>query len=338
MDQPFRERLRLTKQQGLHGPARFCTAKSYRVSEVDHMKLWKWAALVAALVTAGGLGAAFAPPVRGQSTRVTAPRALEVLSGRGSQIGVSVRDVEEDDAKTGKLLAPGGVVIEDVAEESPAARAGFRKGDIVVEFDGERVRSVRQFTRLVHETPAGRKIQASLVRSGQRMNVTVEPRESNAFNLFGGGDDVRVLRDFARGFDDFAVPPARPARPTPPEPPVPPAFPDFQNFVWRSGNNLGLTVGELSRQLAEYFGTKDGALVTSVYDDSAAAKAGIKAGDVITSFNGAEVNDPSDLRRRIQRLQIGDEFTVGVVRDKKPLTLKGKIETTRNRRTYRSDV
>ena len=78
--------------------------------------------------------------------------------------------------------------------------------------------------------------------------------------------------------------------------------------------------------------------MTSVYDDSAAAKAGIKAGDVITSLNGAEVTDPSDLRRRIQRLENGDEFTVGIVRDKKPLTLKGKIETVRSRRSYRSDV
>jgi len=302
------------------------------------MKAWKWAALVAALVAAGGLGAAFAPPVHGQNTRVTAPRALDVLSGRGSQIGVSVRDVEDDDAKTGKLSAPGGVVIEEVTEESPAAKAGFRKGDIVVEFDGERVRSVRQFTRLVQETPAGRKIQASLVRDGQRVNVTVEPRESNGFNLFAGGGDLRVLRDFARGFDDFAVPPAPPVRPTPPMPPASPAFPDFQSFVYRSGSNLGLTVGELSSQLAEYFGTKDGALVPSVSDASAAPRAGIKAGDVITSFNGAEVTDPSDLRRRIQRLQSGDEFTVGVVRDKKSLTLKGKIEATRSRRTYRSDV
>jgi serine protease Do len=305
------------------------------------MKAWKWAALVAALITAGGLGAAVAPPAHGQSVRATAPRALEIFSGRGSQIGVSIRDLEEDEAKTGKLSGSGGVVIEEVSEDSPAAKAGFKKGDIVVEFDGERVRSVRQFTRLVQETPAGRKIQASLVRDGQRVSVTVEPRERSGFD-FGGGDDLRVLRDFGRGFDDFPmavpVPPARPARPTPPTPPAAPAFPDFQSFIWRSGSNLGLTVGDLSSQLAEYFGTKDGALVTSVYDDSAAAKAGIKAGDVITSFNGAEVTDPADLRRRIQRLQSGDEFTVGVVRDKKPLTLKGKLETTRNRRTYRSDV
>ena len=75
--------------------------------------------------------------------------------------------------------------------------------------------------------------------------------------------------------------------------------------------------------------TKDGVLVTSVADDSAAAKAGIKAGDVITSFNGTDVTTPADLRRRIQRLADGDEFTVGVMRDKKPLTLKGKADEAR---------
>ena len=303
------------------------------------MKAWKWAALVAALVSAGGLGAAFAPAVHGQSTRVTPSRALELITGRGSQIGVSIRDAEESDAKTGKLSAPGGVVIDEVAEDSPAATAGIKKGDIVVEFDGERVRSVRQFTRLVQETPAGRKIPTTLVRDGQRMNVIVEPRERSGFNVFGDDDRVSVFRNFQGDADDFvfAVPPAPPARPRPPQPPAPPAFPDVPFFP-RPGNQLGLTVGTLSSQLAEYFGTKNGALVTSVSDDSAAAKAGIKAGDVVTSFNGADVTDPSDLRRRIQRLETGDEFTVAVVRDKKSLTLKGKVEATRSRRTYRSDV
>ena len=89
----------------------------------------------------------------------------------------------------------------------------------------------------------------------------------------------------------------------------------------------------MSAQLAEYFGTKDGVLVTSVADDSAASKAGIKAGDVITSFNGADVTTPSDLRRRIQRLENGDEFTVGVMRDKKSLTLKGKADAAQPHRT-----
>ncbi len=305
------------------------------------MNAWKMAAVAAALLVASGAGAAFLPPVHGQSpTRAVAPRALEILGGRGSQIGVTIRDVEDSDAKTGKLATQGGVVIEDVAEDSPASRAGIKKGDIVVEFDGERVRSVRQFTRLVQETPVGRKAQASVVRDGQRINVTVEPRDSNGFNVFGDLEGARVLRDFGRDFSfDIPAPPAlpaRPATPAPPAPPAAPAFPDIDTFVWRTGTGLGMTVGDLSDQLAVYFGVKEGVLVRSIADNSAASKAGIKAGDIITSFNGSDVAAPSDLRRRTQRLQDGEEFTVGVVRDKKSLTLKGKAETTRSRRTYRS--
>ena len=304
------------------------------------MNAWKTAAFAAAIVGAVGLGAAIAPPAHGQaSTRAPQPaprtpppaRAFEVFGARGSQIGVTVRDVEDDDVKAGRLAAQAGIVIDEVAEDSPASKAGLKKGDIVVDFDGERVRSVRQFTRLVQETPAGRKVAAAVMRDGQRVSVTLEPRESSTFHF--GGDDAafRLLRDF-----DFDVaPPAIPARPVPP---APPALPDMQGFLWRSGNSLGITVGDLSDQLADYFGTKDGVLVTSVADNSAAAKAGIKAGDVITSLNGTDVSEPSDLRRRIQRLQDGDEFTVGVVRDKKGLTLKGKIEASRARRTYRSVI
>jgi serine protease Do len=309
------------------------------------MNAWKTAAAAAALVGVAGAGAAFLPAAHAQSpARATASRALEVLGTRGSQIGASIRDVDDDDAKGARLAAQTGVVIEDVAEESPAAKAGLKKGDVVVEFDGERVRSVRQFTRLVQETPAGRKTQASVMRDGQKVNLTVEPRESNGFNLFGDLDAVRAFGDLGRDFN-FAVPvppapPARPARPGIPAPPAPPAapFPDMETFIWRSGNGLGITTGDLSDQLAAYFGTKEGVLVTSVADNSAAAKAGVKAGDVITSFNGTDVTAPSDLRRRVQRLQDGDEFTVGVVRDKKALTLKGKLEPVRNRRTYRSEI
>jgi serine protease Do len=313
------------------------------------MRLWKAAAAGAALLVAGMGSALFFPTLQAQSaSRAVAPRALQVLAGRGSQIGVTIRDVDENDAKAGKMTQPSGVVIEEVAEDGPASKAGLKKGDIVVEFDGERVRSVRQFTRLVQETPAGRIAQAAVVRDGQKLTITVEPREGNGFNVFGDLDPARVIGDMAREFrfDGLAppppppAPPARPGRPAPPEPPAPPAapFPDVDTFLWRSGNGLGITVGDLSDQLAGYFGVKNGVLVTSVTDDSAAAKAGIKAGDVITSFNGTDVTQPGDLRRRIQRLADGDEFTVGVVRDKKPLTLKGKSETMRSRRTYRTVI
>jgi S1-C subfamily serine protease len=85
-------------------------------------------------------------------------------------------------------------------------------------------------------------------------------------------------------------------------------------------------------QLAEYFGVKDGVLVTSVTTDSPASKAGVKAGDVITTLNGSNVSSPSDLRSRASRLRDGEEFTIGVTRDKKTLTLKGKAEDVAPRR------
>ena len=301
------------------------------------MKAWKTAAAALALTAAAGIGATVAPVGHAQAPARVAPRSLDVLGGRGSQIGVSIRDLRDDDK-----AAQAGVVVEDVTADSPAQKAGIRTGDVITEFDGERVRSVRQFTRLVQETPAGRKAQAVVLRDGQRVNVTVEPREGNAFSVFRDLDGVRVFGDLGRDFD-FAfpvppAPPARPALPAPPATPAPPAPPDFQGFIWRSGTGLGISVSDLSSKLADYFGVKEGVLVTAVTENSSAAKAGVKAGDVITTFNGGAVTNPSDLRRRIQRLDDGDEFTIGIVRDKKAQTLKGKYESSRTTRTSRTII
>ncbi len=301
------------------------------------MNVWKTAAAATALAVAAGIGAAVAPVSHAQARTRVAPRALDVFAGGGSQIGVSIRDLQDGDKST-----QAGVVVEDVTADSPAEKSGIRKGDVITDFDGERVRSVRQFTRLVQETPAGRKAQAVVLRDGQRVNVTVEPREGNAFGVFR---DLEGLRAFGDADGDFRfafpvppAPPARPAVPVPPATPAPPSIPDFQNFIWRSSTGLGISVSDLSSQLADYFGVKDGVLVTAVTENSVAAKAGLKAGDVITTFNGGTVTDPSDLRRRTQRLDDGDEFTIGIVRDKKPQTLKGKYESSRTTRTSRTII
>ena len=277
------------------------------------MKTWKTAAVLAIAVAAAAIAAAVAPPLQGQTRITPKARTVQVFTG-GSRIGVSIRDVEESDSKAVKGAATG-VIVEEVATDSPAEKAGIRKGDAIVEFDGERVRSVRQLTRLVQETPAGRTVPAVLQRDGQRTSVSVTPVDDGRFSFQGFDELGREFR--------LAVPRIAP----------PPAW-NFDGLVGRS--RLGISIESLSPQLAEYFGTKDGVLVSSVSDDSAAAKAGIKAGDVITSFNGSAVGDPQELRRRIQSLNDGDEFTVSVMRDRKPLTLKGKAERPERRRTSRT--
>jgi len=282
--------------------------------------------LIVASATAAALGVMGAGTfVSGQSPIWTggveidawAPKleqAVRVLGGSGSQIGVSIRDLNADELKRKTDV---GVVVEDVETDSPAQKAGLKAGDIVVEFDGERVRSARQFMRLVQETPAGRPVSVAVSRDGQRVPLTVQPRTGGSFRFFdGSSDSVPAMPKIA--------PPMVLKRDAFP--------PSFEYLVGGSGQ-LGVSVSELSPQLSEYFGTKEGVLVTTVRDNSNASRAGLKAGDVITSLNGGTVTTAADLRRRAQRLEGGDEFTLAIVRDRKPMTLKGKVEPPKTPRS-----
>ena len=219
--------------------------------------------------------------------------------------------------------ATGGVRIDEVNENSPAEKAGLREGDVVVEYDGERVRSARQFTRLVQETPDGRTVRIALLRNGQKQTVDAAPEAGRSTWNFGiDGDQIR--REIERGLRDY------------PSEPFEFRFDDRgpRRFEYRlpervmpfmgSRARLGVTVQSLTPELEEYFGASNGGvLVSSVAQDSAAAKAGLKAGDVITSINGARVSDSGDLMR-----EIGDatgEVTIVVLRDKNELTLKATL-------------
>jgi membrane-associated protease RseP (regulator of RpoE activity) len=118
-----------------------------------------------------------------------------VLDGRGAQLGVRVSNVD--------VKAPtGGVRIEEVNEDSPAEKAGLQEGDVVVEYDGERVRSARQFTRLVQETPDGRTVKIAVLRNGQKQTVDATPETGrNAWNFEIDGDQIR--REIERGLRDL---------------------------------------------------------------------------------------------------------------------------------------
>ena len=247
-------------------------------------------------------------------------QAVRIFAGSGGQIGVTIRDLSETDLK-GKAGSAGGVVIEEVETDSPAAKAGFKAGDVVVEFDGERVRSTRQFTRLVQETAEGRPVSTIVLRDGQRVTLSVQPREGG-FRYFKNLDNFPVAKPMVK-------------MPVPPPAKIPRDVFELEAFVGGTGR-LGITVDDLSPQLAEYFGTKEGVLVKSVNDNSVASKAGLKAGDVITALDGGTISTPQDLRRRAQRLETGDEFTLSVVRDKKTMSVKGKIEDAQIRRPART--
>lgn len=126
-----------------------------------------------------------------------APAPFLPLEGPGSSIGISVRDQLAADAA--------GVLIESVMDGTPATRAGLQKGDIVLEFDGERTRSARQFIRLVRETPPGRIVKMTVMRNGSQrtIDITPEARGSEALQTFPrlSVDVDRALRAIPREFD-----------------------------------------------------------------------------------------------------------------------------------------
>jgi serine protease Do len=269
-------------------------------------------AAVAVVVTAFVL----APTAWTQARRAAPgePRMMW-LDGRGSSIGVRIQEADQ-----------GGVLIDEVEDGSPAEKAGVRRGDVVVEFDGERVRGARHFSRLVQETPDGRSVKATVMRDGARQTLDITP---TAGERFGWGSDhviglPGIEREIERGLEalprnfsfDF----------------------DWDGSPMIAGGaraRLGARLQPLTDQLAEYFGATAGVLVSTVEDDSPAAKAGLRAGDVITSVNGRAVNEPSDVTREIREAEAATALQLGVVRDRQSLTLKAEIPERRPRRNSR---
>ena len=261
-------------------------------------------------IYAGGILASFAVVVLVWGTsvdaqdrnRFTIQAPFLPLVGPGSSIGITVRDSDA------------GVVVQEVRGETPASRAGLEKGDAVTEFDGERVRSAAQFTRLVRETAPGRTVKIAVLRNGKPTTMDIAPEARDS-------DDIgfpNLTRDFDRQFHvlprefnfdfDFAEP----------------------GFNFYSPRRLGVTITPLSDQLAAYFGVKQGVLVSDVAAGSAGEMAGLKAGDVITTVKGQAVSSSDDVVRELREAESGTSVEMRVVRDRKELTLTAKMpERTR---------
>ena len=223
---------------------------------------------------------------------------------------------------TGPTGAEEGAVVTDVVDGAPAAVAGIQAGDVVVELDGERVRSVRQLTRLVQETPAGRAVAATVLRDAGRITVTVTPSGRPRSGW-----------------------PARLPRVEIPEPDAPMVWrgdvavldglPDIvDGAVMSLGGRarLGIRGESIDGQLAEYFGVSAGVLIRHVGEDTVAAAAGLRAGDVITAIDGEAVDDLGALRRRLFVLDPGAALAIAIMRDGVGMSLPAELEEEAERR------
>ncbi len=224
----------------------------------------------------------------------------------GSFLGVNLREIDSDRAKELKLPQEEGVEITRVEDNSPAAQAGLKAGDVVLSYNGERVEGMEQFSRLVRETPSGRDVKLAISRNGNTQTLTAK---------IGARKSPFSVAVMPRAEFPGALP----------------AMPDLPRtlMMWRSGA-LGVEAEALRGQMADFFGVKEGVLVRSVLKDTPAARAGVKAGDVITKIGDSKVATPSEVTSAVRAMGEKTTFPVTVIRDHKDVTLTVAVEDDRS--------
>jgi membrane-associated protease RseP (regulator of RpoE activity) len=267
-----------------------------------------------------------APPVASAPPDAP-PGAFTMFFEGGSFLGVHGENISKENMARYGMREARGVGITQVVKDSPAEKAGLKKDDVIVRFEGDSVTSVRKLTRLVSEVAPDQTVKLGISRGGgeQEVAVTIAKRNEsmNAFERLEGLEGLRGLEDLKalKGLDkmkEFHMLP-----------------PGENNWKWQGGpgedgmifalgnhRRIGATTMHLTKQLADYFGIADGkgVLVTSVGEDTPGAKAGLKAGDVITAIDGEKVEGAGDLARAINKKKEGD-VTLTVIRNKSQRTV-----------------
>jgi serine protease Do len=224
----------------------------------------------------------------------------------GTYLGVRAEDVSKENMGRYSMREVRGVGVTEVLKDSPAEKAGLRKDDVIVGFNGEPVTSARKLNRLVAESSADQNVRLTISRGGaeQEFTATLAARKPNHMIWNGKlNDDLKMKIEKMQ--KDF--------------PKIKDGDGNF-TFAWGSNRRIGVSSEPLTKQLAEYFGVTEGILITSVNENSPAAKAGLKAGDVITAVDGEKVDSPGDVSRVINKKQDGP-VTLTIVRDRATLTV-----------------
>jgi serine protease Do len=232
-------------------------------------------------------------------------------SGTSSYLGVDTVDVTADRLGALKLKEEQGVEVTMVDQDAPAGKAGIKEHDVLLTLNGTAIESRAQLRRMIQEIPPGRVVTLGLSRDGQPITIKVQlaDRRSEFFHM---GPKLKD-KDFSfRGL---------------PEMPEIPTLPDFEApniglVVVHSSVRSGLMVENLTPQLGEFFGAKNGSgvLVRSVEKGSRADKAGLHAGDVIVRVGDQPIHDASDFTHALRAHSAGS-VNVAVIRDKKEQTL-----------------
>lgn len=252
-------------------------------------------------------------------------RVFSFAFGGGSYLGIQTQEISKENFAKYGLSEVRGVAVEKVVENSPASKAGIQNGDVIIKFNGDEVTGTRKLTRLIGEVAPDHQAKITVLRNGaeREFSVTMGKREMPEF-----GENGVILQSFPQMSE---IP--MPRIPRSPNAPLPPMDNDGNVFIFRNGESrqIGVSVSQLTKQLAENFGVSggNGLLIENVRENSPAAKAGLKAGDVIVEADGKEVKNSLELIRALNAKKEGD-VNLTIVRDKNRQTISVTPETVKS--------
>ena len=229
----------------------------------------------------GSVGIGFAIPAK--VARDTVAQLIANGSVTRGWLGIQLQEVTTEIAAALELKSRNGVLVNSVIEGEPAAKAGLKDGDVIVEIGGAKVDTPNELSRRVASYAPGEKVRVKVLREGKQKSVNV--------TLGARSDDDDDDRDTPTANDNDTL-----------------------------SSEVGVRVSELNDSLRQQFRVPrdvDGVLVTGVRPGSPAEEAGLRPGAVILQVEGQDVSDADDLRDKIDnakddgkeailmRLQIG---------------------------------
>ena len=221
--------------------------------------------------------------------------------------GMSMYHVEEDRAMLGVVTedAEGGVKVTEITDESAAKKAGIKEGDIITKIGDTKIEDPDQLSEAVRKHKPGEKVTVTLLRDKKEQKVTAELGKWKGVSSFSYGPG----QNFKMEMPDYEI-----------LAPKIQAMPRMRGQAWSySGGapRLGLSVQD----------TDDGkgVKVIDVDDESNAAKAGLKENDIITNFNGTEVNGADEVAKLVKENKDKPTISLKIKRDGKVQTVEVKM-------------
>jgi serine protease Do len=222
--------------------------------------------------------------------------------------GFNMYHVEEDRAMLGVVTeeTEGGVKVTELTDESAAKKAGIKEGDIITKIGDTKIEDPDQLSETVRKQKPGDKVTVTVLRDKKEQKITTELGKWKGVNsfTFAPGKDFKMDMDY----NELLAPKVQ----------VMPRMRNGQAWSYSSGApRLGLSVQD----------TDDGkgVKVIDVDDESNAAKAGLKENDIITNFNGTEVNSADEVAKLVKENKDKPTISLKIKRAGKVQTVEVKM-------------